>query len=117
MIAPQDVQVIGLGQACVDYPGRVPFFPEEDGKMELPDLHRQCGGPASTALVTLSRLGIACSFPGSISDDRFGADIVQEKIILCASQLTNAPFSYSTAFLPDSRWAVTRFFSVFTRSQ
>ena len=45
--------------------------------MELLDLHRQCGGPASTALVTLSRLGVACSFLGSISDDPFGADILQ----------------------------------------
>jgi sulfofructose kinase len=77
MFAPENVRVIGLGQACVDYLGRVPLFPEEDGKMELLDLHRQCGGPASTALVTLSRLGIACSFLGSVSDDPFGAEIVQ----------------------------------------
>lgn len=77
MIIPSDVEVIGLGQACVDYLGRVPLFPEEDGKMELIDLHRQCGGPASTALVTLSRLGVACSFLGSVSDDPFGSQIVQ----------------------------------------
>ncbi len=68
---------MGLGQACVDYLGRVPVFPKEDGKVELVDLHRQCGGPASTALVTLSRLGIKCSFLGCVSDDLLGADIVQ----------------------------------------
>jgi sulfofructose kinase len=73
----EDVRVIGLGQACVDYLGRVSNFPEEDGKTELMDLHRQCGGPASTALVTLSRLGIPCSFIGSVSDDSFGTEIVQ----------------------------------------
>jgi sulfofructose kinase len=72
-----NVQVIGLGQACVDYLGRVPSFPEEDGKMELLDLHKQCGGPASTALVALSRLGIPCSFMGSVSDDPFGREIVR----------------------------------------
>ena len=77
MIPPPEVEVIGLGQACVDYLGRVPSYPEEDGKMELLDLHRQCGGPASTALVTLSRLGIPCSFLGSVSDDAFGVEIVQ----------------------------------------
>jgi sulfofructose kinase len=77
MTSIRDVEVIGLGQACVDYVGRVPVFPQEDGKVELLDLHSQCGGPASTALVTLSRLGITCSFLGSVSDDPFGADVLQ----------------------------------------
>ena len=77
MVRPEDARVVGLGQACVDFLGRVPRFPKEDDKVELLDLHRQCGGPASTALVTLSRLGVACSFLGAISDDPFGADIVQ----------------------------------------
>jgi len=69
--------VVGLGQACVDYLGRVPFYPREDGKMELLDLQSQCGGPASTALVTLSRLGIKTSFLGSISDDPIGAEVLK----------------------------------------
>lgn len=72
------VEVVGLGQACVDYLGQVPLFPEEDGKVELLNLHSQCGGPASTALVTLARLGIACSFLGSVSDDALGAEIAKE---------------------------------------
>ena len=74
----EDIQVIGLGQACLDYLGRVSIFPEEDSKCELSDLHIQCGGPASTALVTLSRLGIKTSFLGSISDDSRGIEIVKE---------------------------------------
>ena len=41
------------------------------------DLHTQCGGPASTALVTLSRLGIRTAFLGSISDDPFGIELRQ----------------------------------------
>ncbi len=73
----EDVQVIGLGQACVDCLGRLAAYPEEDGKVELIDLHIQCGGPASTALVTLSRLGIRTSFLGSISDDAWGIEIVE----------------------------------------
>jgi sulfofructose kinase len=77
MVRPEDARVVGLGQACVDFLGRVPLFPQEDGKAELLDLHRQCGGPVSTALVTLCRLGVSCSFLGSVSDDPFGADIVQ----------------------------------------
>ncbi|MDY6880161.1 MAG: PfkB family carbohydrate kinase [Desulfatiglans sp.] len=68
-------QVIGLGQACVDYRGRLISYPREDEKAELTDLFMECGGPASTALVTLGRLGVPTSFLGSISDDLFGEEI------------------------------------------
>ena len=57
--------------------GRLSVYPREDGKCELMDLHIQCGGPASTSLVTLSRLGIRTSFLGSISDDSRGIEIVK----------------------------------------
>jgi len=72
-----DIEVVGLGQACVDYLGRVPSYPREDGKVELLDLQSQCGGPTSTALVTLSRLGIKTSFLGSISDDPIGVEVLK----------------------------------------
>ncbi|MFC1869133.1 carbohydrate kinase family protein [Thermodesulfobacteriota bacterium] len=71
------IQVIGLGQACLDCLGEIPFYPQEDGKVELREMHIQCGGPASTALVTLSRLGITTSFIGSISDDYPGREILR----------------------------------------
>ncbi|MGD2125957.1 MAG: PfkB family carbohydrate kinase [Desulfobacteraceae bacterium] len=73
----EGIQVIGLGQACVDYLGRLSEFPREDEKVEILDLQQQCGGPASTALVTLARLGIKTSFLGAISDDPFGVEIVK----------------------------------------
>jgi len=73
----EDVQVIGLGQACVDCLGRLRAYPEEDGKAELVDLHIQSGGPAATALVALSRLGIRTSFLGSLSDDAWGIIIIE----------------------------------------
>ena len=73
----KSIQVVGLGQACVDYIGDLTHYPQEDGKIELRDLHIRCGGPASTALVTLSRLGISTSFLGSISDDPFGVKILK----------------------------------------
>ncbi len=72
-----DIQVVGLGQACLDHLGRIESYPEEDGKVEFMDFDVQCGGPASTALVTLSRLGIKTSFLGSISDDSFGIEILK----------------------------------------
>ena len=77
MGAEAGVQVVGLGQACVDYLARLPSFPQEDQKSELSEIHQQCGGPASTALATLSRMGVKTSFLGSISDDAFGIQIVE----------------------------------------
>jgi sulfofructose kinase len=74
---PESVQVVGLGQVCVDYVGRVPEYPDEDSKMELEGLYTSCGGPAATALVTLTRSGIGTAFLGSISDDPFGIQIVE----------------------------------------
>ena len=71
------IEVVGLGQACVDYLGMVPVFPHEDGKVELAEIHTFCGGPASTAMVTLATLGIRTSFLGSISDDHFGKKILE----------------------------------------
>ncbi len=47
----QSVQVVGLGQACVDYVGFVPAYPVEDSKMELEGLFISCGGPAATARI------------------------------------------------------------------
>jgi len=74
----ENIQVLALGQACVDYLGNLPAYPVEDSKAELENLHMRCGGPASTALVTLSRLGIGTSFLGAISDDVFGATILEK---------------------------------------
>ena len=71
------IKVIGLGRASLDCLGVVPFYPDENNKIEITDLHFQCGGPVSTALATLSRLGIKTSFLGSISDDYFGLKILK----------------------------------------
>lgn len=72
----EKVQVVGLGQASVDCLGPLDFYPPEDTKLELLDLQIRCGGPASTALVTLSRLGVSTAFIGAISDDPFGRKIM-----------------------------------------
>ena len=74
------IQVIGLGQACLDCLARIPAYPAEDHKVEMMDIHFQCGGPASTALVTLSRFDIDTAFFGSISDDPNGLEIRKELI-------------------------------------
>ena len=72
-----DIEVVGLGQASLDFLGITSSFPRENEKSELQNVEIQCGGPASTAMVTLARLGIRTSFLGSISDDFFGREIVK----------------------------------------
>ncbi len=67
--------VVGIGQACVDVLGKVLRFPEENTKSELLEVRRQCGGPTSTAMVTLARLGVSVAFVGSVGDDAFGRKI------------------------------------------
>ena len=95
----QSVQVVGLGQASVDYVGRVPVYPVEDRKMELEGLFTSCGGPAATALVTLARLGVPTSFLGSISDDPFGIQIAdsleKERVDISFLKITSG---YSSQF-------------------
>ena len=73
----EQIQVVGLGQVCVDYVGRLPGYPAEDSKTELEELFTSCGGPAATALVALARSGVSSSFLGSISDDPLGVQIVE----------------------------------------
>jgi len=107
----RSVQVVGLGQACVDYLGTLPCFPQEDEKVELSGLQVFCGGPASTALVALSRLGVSTAFLGSVSDDFFGKEIVKnlrrEEVNL--SQLKITPgYTSQFAFIAITRGSGNR---------
>jgi ribokinase len=102
----KEIEVVGLGQACMDCLGSVDPYPEEDRKAEINELQMQCGGPASTALVTLSRLGVKTAFLGSISDDSFGVEILQgmEKEGVDVQHLKITPgYSSQFAFIAVTR--------------
>ena len=58
--------VIGIGACAVDYLGIVPEFPEPDTKNQMKKFTRQGGGPVSTALVALARLGASVSYFGKL---------------------------------------------------
>ena len=66
------MDVIGLGHCAIDYLGTIPIYPDVDSKVEIDKFSIQGGGPAATAMVTLSRLGFKTGFIGKISDDQFG---------------------------------------------
>src|SRR6185436_6174793 len=47
----------------------VPHYPAPDGKVEVRERQRHCGGLTATALVAASRLGARCGFAGALGDD------------------------------------------------
>ena len=74
------VEVVGLGQSCIDHLALVSAFPAEDSKQEFDRPLIQGGGPAATALVCLARLGRRTAFVGRVGDDDFGR-FIQEGLM------------------------------------
>lgn len=69
--------VAGLGQCSLDYLCTMDRYPPSNTKCEFHDFLIQGGGPVATALVVLSRWGIAARFAGVVCRDRFGPVILQ----------------------------------------
>lgn len=96
------MDVIGLGQCSLDCLGRTARYPEVDQKAELTDVLIQGGGPVATALVTLSRLGVATALAGRIGGDDHGRQILRELLaegIDCRSLLTDPGGTSQFAFI------------------
>lgn len=70
--------VVGLGCACVDFLGIVPYMPGLDDEIQMLAASRQGGGEVATALVALARLGSTASYVGQIGDDPSGDLITTE---------------------------------------
>ncbi len=70
--------VVGLGCACLDFLGIVPHLPDQDDQVWMSDSTQQGGGMVSTALVTLSRLGVTTAFAGKIGNDMAGRAVKDE---------------------------------------
>ncbi len=64
--------VVGVGYTAYDYLGIVPHLPEPDTKLEVRELLEQGGGPVSTALVTVARLGKKPALIAKIGGDTRG---------------------------------------------
>lgn len=91
------MKVAGLGQCSLDNLFIVDSFPEVDTKKEVIEWTTAGGGPVATALASLSRLGIDCSFYGIAGDDEAGQKIADslkaEKVDI--SGLITRPGAYS----------------------
>lgn len=72
---PKTVDVVGLGQCCLDYIGTIAHYPKVDAKCEATGITIQGGGPVATALVALARWNLSCAIMGITGDDSFGQEI------------------------------------------
>jgi len=71
------MNVIGIGMCAHDCLVEVARYPKADEKVEVVSWDEQGGGPVATALATLSKLGVSCSFHGIAGDDTEGNRIRQ----------------------------------------
>ena len=69
------MKIVGLGQCALDHSFVIDCLPEPDTKKEVMQWEINGGGPVATALVSLSRLGMDCTFHGVIGDDEAGMKI------------------------------------------
>ena len=74
------MRVVGLGQCSWDYLSVVDSYPTLDSKKEVLHWEEQGGGPVATALVTLSKLGVASRYHGITGDDEAGEKIRQSLV-------------------------------------
>ena len=69
------MKIVGLGQCALDHSFVIDVLPEPDTKKEVMQWEINGGGPVATALASLSRLGMDCTFHGVIGDDEAGIKI------------------------------------------
>jgi ribokinase len=69
------MKVTGLGQCALDNLFTIDAFPAPDTKKEIIEYETAGGGPVATALVSLARLGVKCSYYGIVGDDEAGEKI------------------------------------------
>lgn len=93
--------VIGIGTCTADMLFVVPELPAFGRSWRASQYLRQGGGPVSTALVTLARLGVSTRFIGRVGDDPEGVFIRDEfqKEGVDVSQLMLEPNVFSRAVL------------------
>lgn len=78
--AAKNPQVVGIGCTVLDYLGIVSRMPQFDDAQAV-EVQRWAvsgGGPVSTALVTLARLGTSAAYVGLLGDDAAGCQICHE---------------------------------------
>ncbi|HDD64412.1 MAG: hypothetical protein DRJ32_05595 [Thermoprotei archaeon] len=73
------VDVIGLGEVCIDWVAIVDHLPQPDEKVFAREYKLFVGGVTANFLVALARLGAKTAFIGGVGNDRYG-NIVLNKL-------------------------------------
>ncbi len=97
-----NMKVAGLGQCALDHLFVIDLLPVPDTKKEIIKWTISGGGPVATALVSLSRLGVACDFHGITGDDESGrkiAESLRSENININGLLTRPQSSSQVAFI------------------
>jgi len=74
--------ILGLGCTAIDDSLYVTSYPRADGKVEVLQRERHCGGLCATALVAGARLGARCGYAGTLGDNddsRFVEDTLRRE--------------------------------------
>src|SRR3989344_2166208 len=69
------MKVLGIGQVVLDKIYILPEYPSEGAKVEPTRVEFSFGGPVTTALTLLSRLGAKCTLITPLGKDKFAASI------------------------------------------
>jgi ribokinase len=76
-VTSERIDALGIGVAVRDIAIHLDTFPQADHKYQAKNLYESGGGPVSTALVTLSRLGRRVAFAGVVGDNAAGKFVVE----------------------------------------
>lgn len=66
------IDVVGIGAAVLDILVTVDGYPQEDTKHQSQQTKFQGGGPCTTGLVAMSKLGVSSCYMGTLGDDMYG---------------------------------------------
>jgi ribokinase len=72
------VDIIGLGEAVVDWVAEIPHFPKPDEKIDALSENYFPGGVTANYLVAIARLGGICGFIGAVGDDSYGDFLIED---------------------------------------
>jgi ribokinase len=75
MIEPE---IVGVGEAVVDWVEEVPHFPKLDEKIDALSEQYYSGGVTANYLVAVRRLGVRCGFIGAVGADFYGDFLLQD---------------------------------------
>ena len=74
----KEVDIIGLGEAVIDWVAEIPHFPRPDEKVDALTEKYFPGGVTANFLVAIARLGGRCGFIGAVGDDLYGDFLIKD---------------------------------------